>query len=289
MKIKHLYAEVTNKIIAELEAGAVPWTRPWKNGRTSGLMPQNAATGRSYSGINIPILWGAAAERGYATHAWATFKQALALNAAVRKGEAGTHIVFTRPLKLKDEDAEDGAKTISMLRAYVVFNVAQLDGFPEQPAIELAELERTDTAERFVQATKADIRHGGSSACFVPSRDFIAMPPAGAFRNAESFYATELHELGHWSGHDSRLNRDLSGRFGTRAYAAEELIAELTAAFLCAHLSITGELRHAGYIADWITLLKEDDRAIFTAASKASQAADYLRAFSKEAVPCSTD
>lgn len=289
MKINHLYAEVTNRIVAELEAGAVPWTRPWKNGRTSGLMPQNAVTGRSYSGINIPILWGAAAERGYATHSWVTFKQALALEAAVRKGEAGTHIVFTRPLRLKDEKAEEGEKTVSMLRAYVVFNVAQIDGLPEQPAIELAELERIETAERFVEATKADIRHGGNQACFVPSQDFIAMPPAGAFRNAESFYATELHELGHWSGHNSRLDRDLSGRFRTRAYAAEELIAELTAAFLCAQLNITGELRHAGYIGDWITLLKEDDRAIFTAASRASQAADFLRAFSQEAVPCSTD
>ncbi len=289
MKIRHLYAEVTNRIVAELEAGAVPWTRPWKNGRTSGLMPQNAVTGRSYSGINIPILWGAAADCGYPSHAWVTFKQALAVNATVRKGEQGTHIVFSRPLRLKDEDAEDGEKTISMLRAYVVFNVAQIDGFPQQPAFELAELERIEAAERFVRATNADIRHGGNQACFVPSRDFIAMPPASAFSGVESFYATELHELGHWTGHETRLDRNLSGRFGTSAYAAEELIAELTAAFLCAHLSITGELRHSGYIADWITLLKEDDRAIFTAASRASQAADYLRAFSMETTPCSTD
>jgi antirestriction protein ArdC len=117
---------------------------------------------------------------------------------------------------------------------------------------------------------------------YVPSLDTIVMPPAEAFRTVEHFYATELHELGHWTAHEKRLNRDLKNRFGSKAYAAEELVAELTAAFLCAHLGIQGELRHAGYIADWISLLKEDDRALFTAASKASQAAEFLRAFSEE-------
>ena len=152
----------------------------------------------------------------------------------------------------------------------------------------LSELDRMAAVDVFVGATKAEIRTGGNQPMYVPSLDFIAMPTLGQFRNANNFYATLLHECGHWSGAERRLNRDLKHRFGTRAYAAEELIAELTAAFLCAHLGIEGELRHAGYIADWIQLLKQDDRAIFTAASKASQAADYLRTFSEGEVHAET-
>ena len=136
-------------------------------------------------------------------------------------------------------------------------------------------------AEGFIAATKANIRTGGNEALYVPSRDYIRMPQLKAFENVSHYYATLLHECAHWTGHEKRLNRDLKNRFKTRAYAAEELIAELTAAFLCAHLDIQGELRHAGYIDDWISLLKEDDRAVFTAASKASQAANYLKSISE--------
>jgi len=241
-------------------------------------MPANAVTGRSYSGINVPILWASADSNGYRTHTWMTFKQALECKAHVREGERGTHVVFTKTLKA-DEDDENPQRR-SMLREYVVFNVAQIEGLtlPETPLP--PEPERHAAVEAFVAATKADIRFGGDKACFVPSRDFVAMPEAGSFTSIESFYATELHEVGHWSGHKTRLDRDLSGRFGTRAYAAEELVAEFTAAFLCAHLGITGELRHAGYIENWLDLLRHDDRAIFTAASKATQAADYLRSLS---------
>ena len=138
-----------------------------------------------------------------------------------------------------------------------------------------------DCAERFIKATPADIRHGGSRACFVPSLDIIQLPPRSSFVDDGNYHATTLHELKHWSGDKKRLNRDLKNRFGSQAYAAEELIAELTSAFLCAHLGVNGELRHASYIDHWIALLKEDNRAIFTAASKASQAADYLRSFSE--------
>ena len=151
----------------------------------------------------------------------------------------------------------------------------------KEPVI-LTDVERIHGVEAFVKATNAEIKTGGNQPMYVPSHDYIVMPPAGAFRTVEHFYATELHEMGHWAGAEKRLNRDLKNRFGTKAYAAEELVAELTAAFLCAHLGIQGELRHAGYIADWIRLLKEDDRAIFTAASKASQAADFLRSFSED-------
>ena len=275
----HIYETVTNQIIADLEAGTVSWLRPWKSNPASiGIMPTNAATGRSYSGINIPILWGSASQNKYQRHAWLTYKQAQEKGAQVRKGEKATMVVFTKKMtRGEDEDK----KTFSMLKQYFVFNVAQIDGLPEVPVIERPEMERHQAVEAFIEATKARFRFGGDRACYIPSADFINMPEIWQFKTVENFYATELHELTHWSGSDKRLNRDLKNRFGTKAYAAEELIAELGAAFLCAHLNVQGELRHADYIASWITLLKEDQRAIFTAASKASAAADYLRAFSE--------
>jgi antirestriction protein ArdC len=281
VKTSDLYQSVTAGIIADLERGAPPWIKPWKDGRVggTGLMPANAATGRLYSGINIPILWGAADARGFPTHRWMTFRQAIEKDAAVRKGERGTHVVFVRRVTVGEDDEE---RQVAMARVYVVFNVAQIDGLSEEtPAPPQSEPERHHGAERFIEATAADIQIGGSQAMFVPSRDYIAMPPLALFNTPESYYATALHELGHWSGHASRLDRQLANRFGSRAYAAEELIAELTAAFLCAHLGLKGELRHAGYIGSWVGLLRDDPRAIFTAASKASQAADFLRGFSE--------
>lgn len=173
-----------------------------------------------------------------------------------------------------------------MLKTFTVFNVAQIDGLDEPPLPpaepQIEPNPHLQQVGKFIAATGADIRYGGDRACYVPSRDLICMPPLSAFRSPEQFRATELHELAHWSGASQRLDRDLSGRFGSQSYAAEELVAELTAAFLCAHLGVTGELRHAGYIDSWVTLLRGDRRAIFTAASKASQAADYLRAFSEQ-------
>lgn len=197
----------------------------------------------------------------------------------VRKGEKGTHIVFTKQLLKKEDDEE---KRFSMLRTYNVFNVAQIDGLPTPKEVEeLPEPVRHGRAEAFIKATNAQFKNGGDKACYVPSQDFIALPYQGFFIHHEAFYAVALHELGHWTGAKPRLDRDLSGRFGTKAYAAEELVAEMTAAFLCAHLDLKGELRHASYINNWIELLKEDSRAIFTAASLASKAADYLRGFSE--------
>lgn len=279
MKTKDLYHSVTNTIIAQLEAGTAPWTKPWKNGNTGGIMPFNAATHRPYNGINIPILWHAADTKGYPTHGWLTYQQALAAGWQVRNGEKATTVVFTKKLTFKEED--DTEKKLSMLRQFFVFNTAQIDGLPDDKPVVQTEEERQDNAEAFIAATKADVRIGGNRACYVPSQDFVALPPKHQFKTLESFYATATHELGHWSGAKPRLDRNLEGRFGTQKYAAEELVAELTAAFLCAHLGITGELRHADYIANWIQLLKDDDHAIFTAASKASQAANYLRAFSE--------
>ena len=278
-----LYQEVTDRIVSELERGAVPWTKPWKTRPTNGgFLPHNAVTGRAYHGANVPILWMQADMLGYPTHSWLTYKQATEAGGQVRKGEKATGVVFTKKLRIKDVLTEE-EKQISMLRGYFVFNRHQVDGLPDQPDAPEVPLEaRHSGAEAFIAATHATIRYGGNEACFVPSLDYIEMPPFSAFKTAEGFYCTELHETVHWSGHESRLDRNLNNRFGTRAYAAEELVAELGAAFLCAHLGIEGELRHTGYIAKWIELLKHDERAIFTAAAKAQQAADFLRGFSEE-------
>jgi antirestriction protein ArdC len=256
MQMASLYDAVTRSIIDDLAKGVPGWVQPWRTKRRTalGLLPANIATGRTYSGINIPILWHAAKCAGYPDPAWMTFRQALALGANVRKGEKGTHIVFTRKLTLKEEDEE---KQISMMRNYCVFNVAQIDGLP--PAIVTPEEKPPpldDDAQRFIEATRADIHHGGSRACFVPSLDIIQLPQRSDFVAIESYFATLLHELGHWSGHETRLNRDLKNRFGSQAYAAEELIAELTSAFLCAHLGVNGELRHASYVDNWLELCR---------------------------------
>jgi antirestriction protein ArdC len=279
MHISALYESVTSRIIDEMKNGTVPWTKPWRSGKTVGVMPMNAMTGRSYNGINIPLLWHSADVHGYPTHGWLTYKQALAAGGQVRKGEKSTTVVFTKKLRIKDKDTDED-KQIGMLRTFAVFNEAQIDNLHIAAPDVKEKPETLTSVDQFIAATKADIRPGGDNACYVPSRDFIALPPIESFVSVESFYATALHELGHWTMPKHRCDREVTGRYGSKGYAAEELVAELTAAFLCAHLGIKGELRHADYIANWIELLKEYPRVMFAAASKASQAADYLRKFS---------
>lgn len=282
MKIANLYQAVTASIIADLVKGSPPWLKCWKGDTRGSMLPVNCATQTHYHGINIPILWQAASEKGYPTHEWLTFKQALAKGACVRQGEKSTHVVFVKRLTFKKEDSEETTQG-SMLKAYSVFNRAQVDGLPEpEVRVEVSDAARHAGVEAFIAATQASIHHGGDMPCYVPLTDYICMPRFESFKGAEHYYATALHELSHWSGAKHRLNRDMTGRFGSRSYAAEELVAELSAAFLCAHLGIEGDLRHAGYIQTWIQMLKDDPRAIFTAASKASQAADFLRDFSEE-------
>ena len=189
-------SNVTRAIIEELERGAVPWVRPWKTDRHNigSVMPANAATGRSYSGINVPILWASADSNGYPSHAWMTFKQALDHCAHVRKGERGTHVVFTKPLVFKSED--DEIEKRSMLREYTVFNVAQIDGFTVEEITLPPEPERHAAVDSFIAATNATIRHGGDKACFVPALDLVNMPPVSSFKSIEAYYAVNLHELG---------------------------------------------------------------------------------------------
>ncbi len=278
MKAAALYESVTARIIRDLEAGTPTWIRPWKTGRTIGIMPANAITGRAYSGINVPVLWIEADVHGYEQNAWLTFKQALDAGGHVKKGEKGTTVFFTKQLTVKDEDDEE--RKVSMLRQFVVFNISQVEGVSAAHAV--SEPPPEGAVSAFLKATGADIRHGGNRACYVSTHDFIAMPNPSDFESLAHYDATRLHEACHWTGHKTRLDRDLRNRFGTRAYAAEELVAELGAAFLCGHLGVKGELRHASYLDSWRGLLKDDTRAIFTAAAKAQQAADYLRGFNEK-------
>jgi antirestriction protein ArdC len=278
---RDLYAEVSARIVIELERGAAPWVKPWS--ATAGQnVPQNAVSNRPYSGCNVILLW-LARNHGWPTPRFLTFKQALEGGGNVRKGEHGTKVYFVKQLQVKAGEGDDAdSRLIPMMREYTVFNVDQCDGLPDsiragQPMRVRNPDTRDGLADEFLRSTGADVREGHGEAYYVPSHDFISMPAFQAFKGADHFYNTTFHELTHWTGHKSRLDRDLKNRFGSRDYAAEELVAELGAAFLCAEFAFDGDVRNAGYIATWIELLKADKRAFFTACSKASKAADYLR------------
>jgi antirestriction protein ArdC len=282
-----LYQEITDKIIADFEQGRAPWVQPWRTIGAPLALSRNAGTGRPYTGVNILILWCAAAERGFTTQQWLTFRQALKLGAHVRKGERGTTVVYADrfiPYRQRTRAAETGDEpgAIPFLKRFTVFNADQCENLPADiapPPAPIAENLILPQAEALIRATGADIRIGGNRAFYVPSEDFIQVPPPSAFFEPIDFHRTLCHELGHWSGAPHRLARDLSGAFGSPAVAREELCAELTAAFVCAALSIVPTVRHADYLASWLDVLREDNRAIIRAASAASKAADYLLAF----------
>lgn len=278
-----LYDEVTANIIEQLEAGVFPWVRPWSKAKASLGLPRNAVSKRPYSGINILVLWGAVIEGGYASQDWLTFRQAQAAGGCVRKGERGRTVFYADRFTPKDEreqvETGEAARSIPFLKRFTVFNAAQCDGLPEglvsQPA-PLPERELHQSAEKLISATGADFRMGGAKAYYSPASDFVMVPPQPAFHHQIDYYRTALHELGHWTGHRSRLDRDQTGGFGSAAYAREELVAELASAFLCAMLGIEPTVRHADYLGSWLTVLRADNRAIFKAASQASKAAEHL-------------
>lgn len=284
-----LYDEVTARIIAELEAGRTPWVQPWGTpDAKAGLgLPKNALTGRAYSGVNILILWHHVVRAGFATQTWLTFRQAQEMGGHVMQGERGVtacHAATFIPKAERERAAKDGddAERVPFLKRFTLFNVEQCEGLPEdayEGATPLPEDEIVPHAEHLIEATGADFRVGGTKAFYVPSQDFIRVPPQPAFFEQVNYYRTCFHELGHWTGHDSRCARDLSHSFGSKPYAREELVAELASAFICASLGITPTVRHTDYIGSWLEVLKEDNRAIFRAASQASKAADFILAF----------
>ncbi|WEK43266.1 MAG: zincin-like metallopeptidase domain-containing protein [Candidatus Sphingomonas colombiensis] len=282
-----LYDEVTRRIVTELEAGRFPWVQPWgKNGGSGPGLPRNALTARPYSGVNVLILWGAVIEQGWPSQSWLTFRQALAAGGCVRKGEHGTTIVYAdlfTPEAEKARARETGgdARAIPFLKRFTVFNVAQCEGLRDGLAADptpLPEREIVPVAESVIAASGVDFRIGGDKAFYMPSRDVVQVPPQPAFFDQINYYRTALHEICHASGHSSRLNRNLANAFGSKDYAREELIAEMGSAFLCAALGIVPTVRHADYLASWLDVLPEDNRAIFRAASAASKAADWLLA-----------
>jgi antirestriction protein ArdC len=291
-----LYDEVTAKIIAELEGGRIPWVQPWGtlHGNRESIspgLPRNALTGRAYSGVNVLILWGALFEHGYPSQGWLTFKQARDAGGCVRKGERGQCVVYAdrfTPEAEKERARENGedARGVPFLKRFTVFNLAQCDGLRPGLAPEpepLPERGMVPVAEAVIAASSVDFRIGGSKALYVPSADYVQVPPQPTFFEQINFYRTALHELCHATGHASRLGRDLTNSFGSKDYAREELIAEMGSAFLCAALGIVPTVRHADYIASWLEVLREDNRAIFRAASAATKAADWLLARRDEA------
>lgn len=273
---------ITQTIIEKLEQGTKPWVKPWRGFPVSRPL---RACGTPYRGMNTFWLWMIADVAGYASPYWMTYRQCQKLGGQVRKGEKSTIAIFYRTYEkqVEDRSGESDTETRRVLKAYAVFNADQCDGLPEMyhPNSSLEPVEpagRQDRLDRFFASVGADLRHHGCQAYYDPVRDRVTMPPDNLFDAYEHYYATLAHELSHWTGHSSRLNRDLKNRFGTEAYAAEELVAELSSAILGAELGLpVAHLdHHASYIASWLELLKSDDRAILTAAAKAEEAASLL-------------
>lgn len=270
---RDIFQEVTDRIVAALESGAVPWHRPWRDDKSgSALEPYNAATGRPYNGVNLLIL----GSMPYSDLGWLTFNQAKELGGGVHKGEKGTMVIFWRFVEMKDDGGE--TRTRPVARAYTVFNVAQCDGLdPAKLKAPAAPVAGETDINAIAQRAGAEVRHGGAKAFYTPSGDYIQVPSAAAFKSVEHYQATLAHELTHWTGHESRCAREFSKRFGDQSYAFEELVAEIGSAFLCAHIGLPLDgLQHPSYLASWLQVLKEDKRAIFTASSKAKQAAEFL-------------
>ncbi|MCW6536761.1 ArdC family protein [Sphingomonas lycopersici] len=287
----NLYEQITTRIIAELEAGRLPWIQPWGTARAALGMPYNVVSGRRYSGINILTLWHAVVERGFQSQAFLTFRQAVALGGSVRRGEHGVPIVYARRFVPQDErrraavEGREMSGGIPFLRHFTVFSADQCDGLPDDIAMPLPPVPEgliAPEAEALIKATGADFRIGGAIAFYSPAHDYIAVPRPDDFHEPVNWHRTAFHELGHWSGHKSRLDRDLTGSFGSKQYGREELVAEMTGAFVCASLGITPTVRHADYIGSWLDIIREDARAIVRAASAASRAADFLLAFRPE-------
>lgn len=281
---RSLYAAVTQKVIAELEQGRMPWMQPWEARGGGCDLPRNAGTGRAYSGINVLILWHEGMERSWPSQRWLTYRQAQVLGGHIRKGEQGTCVCYADRFTPKEETeraatVNEEARSFAFLKRFTVFNVAQVEGLPEAfstaPTLPGPE-EIASTAQAVIEQSGADIRIGGDKAYYAPSPDYLRVPAPSAFHHDTDWYRTLFHELGHWTGHQSRLAREQRGTFGGPDYAREELVAEMASAFTCASLRIEPKARHSDYIGAWLDVLRSDERAIFRAASQASKAADFL-------------
>jgi antirestriction protein ArdC len=296
--MRNTYQEVTDRIVAMLESGVKPWQRSWKTGGdnplvvTSPMARPLRVCGQPYTGMNVLNLWAASMVRGFSSRHWMTYKSAQALGAQVRKGSKSELAFYVgKVIKPAENEGEDD-RLISFMRTYAVFNADQIDGLPDRfkvaaPVAPVAPVPAPDGrnprvphVDIFVDNVAPRLAHGGDKAFYMPSTDSIRMPHLEQFEDSEAYYATLLHETVHWTSHAQRCDRQLGKRFGDDAYAAEELVAELGAAFLCADLAISDSPRpdHASYLASWLKVLKSDNRAIFRAASLAEKAATFMRA-----------
>lgn len=297
MAKQDVYERVTTRIVEDLEKGVRPWMKPWNAEHAAGRISRPLRHNRMpYAGVNVIMLWSEACVHNYTAPIWMTFRQAKALGGQVRKGEHGSLVVYANSVTKKEEDEKTGdevERQIPFMKGYTVFNVEQIDGLPNQyhetvEAPTLAESERDALLDTFFENTGADIRHGGNKAYYAVNSDYVQMPPFPFFRDKESYYATLAHESAHWTRHPKRLSRSFNQkRFGDAGYAMEELVAELSSAFLAADLGFTPEVRedHAAYIATWIKALRNDKRAIFTAAAHAQRAVVFLQTFQPVADP----
>lgn len=284
-----VYEQITASIVAELEKGVQRWFKPWNAEHAAGRITRPLrSNGVPYRGINVLMLWAVAVERGYAAPLWLTYKQAQELGGQVKKGEKGSMVVYANTITRSETDETSGEeveRAIPFMKGYTVFNAEQVEGLPahfySMAAPALSTLERIEAADRFFAAMGADIRHGGNQAYYMQGQDRVQMPPFETFQDQISYYATLSHELTHWTKHPKRLDRDFGRKsWGDAGYAMEELVAELGAAFLAADLGLEAAPRpdHAAYIASWLKVLKEDKRAIFSAAAHAQRAVDFMLA-----------
>ena len=309
--MRDIYQDVTDKIVAALAQGAVPWIKPWSSSGSAYIgqpYPINTITRRPYAGINLPLLWAEARLQGFTQDRWLTFNQAKKAGGHIRKGEHSTLAVLYKPIE-REEQTESGQPVldengqpkvihVGILRTHFLFNIEQTEGL-EALTETLIETEPSDpfqansAAENLLLSSGANITHRSADDAFYhPIRDLIQLPTKAQFHNEGGYYATALHELTHWTGHQSRLQREgvvSSCPFGSPGYAFEELIAEMGAAFLCAYAGIQGELRHEGYIDSWLSLLKADKRAIFRASGQARSASEYLRNLERQLKPAVFD
>lgn len=289
-----VYQRVTDRIVAAIEGGNVgSWSRPWHTTGGAAFSPINVGSRKAYRGINTLCLWAAAQAKGYGSGTWGTYKQWQDRGAQVRKGEKASEVVFWKfangGAAAEGEDtvpASAGRSRLLFTRGYSVFNAAQVEGYA--PAVEKPATlnDRIAHADSFFAKVGAAVQHGGNSAHYSPATDHIQMPPFQAFKDSVGYYSVLAHETTHWTSRGDRCDRQLGKRFGDAAYAAEELIAELGAAFCCAHLELASEPRedHAKYVANWLGVLKADKRAIFVAASRAQAAVDFMIRRAGEAV-----
>jgi len=282
------YQEVTDRIIAALEAGTPPWRRPWDPDKAGGpAMPRNAATGQRYRGINVLTLGMSSLAFRSGDPRWATYKQAEDHGWQVRRGERGTTGYFFKRLELRDdsrpEDDEEAVRRIPLLRAFTLFHASQIDGIPAYvpPTVAEAPWRAPEAAEIILANSGAVVRIGGDRAFYSPATDHIQMPPQAAFATALGYCGVLIHEMSHWTGAPSRLNRDLRNSLGSHDYAREELRAEIGQVMVCAEVGIADcdFSNNAAYVASWLEKLRSDRKEIFRAAADAQRIADYLLAF----------